>query len=247
MTVIGAHDAGMRGWERRLRELGDEYGLGEEAVGRLRALLVLLAADSHAPTPIREPAAAVDAHVADSLSGLATIAEAESIADLGSGAGFPGLVLAAARPFARVTLVESAGRRAAWLERAAAGAGLANVTVVPARAEEWRPHPALAVITARALAPLPVLVEYAAPLLAPGARLVAWKGAPDPDEEADGRVAAAVLGLAESAVVPVRPFPGVRDRRLYVYTKVGETPAAFPRRAGMATKRPLGVSDRPRR
>jgi 16S rRNA (guanine527-N7)-methyltransferase len=242
-----AHDGGVRGWERRLRELAEEHALYEEAVGRLRALLVLLAAEEHAPTPIREPAQAVDAHVADSLSGLAVVGAPRHIADLGSGAGFPGLVLAAARPGASVILVESVGRKAAWLERATATLGLDNVQVRGERVEAWRPDGRIDLVTARALASLPVLVEYAAPLLAPGGRLVAWKGDPDPAEEADGRAAAAALGLEESAVVPVQPFPGVRDRRLYVYAKVAETPPGYPRRAGAAAKRPLGVSDRHRR
>ena len=234
-----AHDAGVRGWERRLRELAEEHDLYEEAVGRLRALLVLLAAEEHAPTPIREPAQAVDAHVADSLSGLAAVGEARSLADLGAGAGFPGLVLAAVRSGARVILLESVGRKAAWLGHATAMLDMGNVEVRAERVESWRPEARIDVVTARAVAPLPVLVEYAAPLLAPGGRLVAWKGDPDPAEEADGRAAAAALGLEESAVVPVQPFPGVRDRRLYVYAKVAQTPPGYPRRPGMAAKRPL--------
>lgn len=246
----------MGAWERRLGRLGEEHALDKDALARLRRLLVLLVAAEHAPTPVREPGRAIDVHVADSLAGLAAAAirEAGSLADLGSGAGFPGLVLAAARPTARVTLVESGGRRAAWLERAAAESGIANVTVVAARAEEWKPEPPVDVVTARALAPLPVLAEYAAPLLAPGGTLVAWKGAPDAEEEADGRAAAAELGLEAGMPLPVAPFPGVRDRRLYLYVKTRETPPAYPRRPGMAAKRPLraspgsaGASDRRRR
>lgn len=231
----------MSGWERRLRELGEEHGLDPVATGRLRELLLLLAADRYASTSVRDPAEAVDVHVADSLSGLAVSAvrAARRVADLGSGAGFPGLVLAAIHPGVQVTLVESGGRKAAWLERATDELALGNVEVVPARAEEWRPHPPVDLVTARALARLPVLVEYAAPLLARGGTLVAWKGAPDAGEDADGRAAAVHLGLEPGEPVSVTPFPGARKRSLYVYTKVRETPPGYPRRPGMATKRPL--------
>jgi 16S rRNA (guanine527-N7)-methyltransferase len=84
-----------------------------------------------------------------------------------------------------------------------------------------------------------VLAEYAAPLLELGGSLVAWKGARDVDEEAAGAAAAEILGLEPRPPVPVRPFKGSRERNLYVYTKTAPTPERFPRRPGMATKRPL--------
>lgn len=238
--VHGAHHGAVRGWEQRLDKLREEYALERPATERLRDLLLLLAVDRHAPTAIRSPDEAVDAHVADSLSGLRVgpVREACSAADLGSGAGFPGLVLAVARPSARVTLVESARRKAAWLERTAATLGLENVAVASTRVEEWQGGP-VALVTARALAALSVLVEYAAPLLGPEGHLVAWKGTPAPAEEADGRSAAEMVGLAQAEVVVVKPFRGVRGRRLYVYRKVRPTPSRYPRRPGTATKRPL--------
>jgi 16S rRNA (guanine527-N7)-methyltransferase len=95
-------------------------------------------------------------------------------------------------------------------------------------------------VTARAVAALPVLVEYAAPLLRAGGALVAWKGARDPDEEAAGAGAAAALGLEVGAVLHVKPFPEARERHLHVFRKIAPTPAGFPRRPGMAAKRPLG-------
>jgi 16S rRNA (guanine527-N7)-methyltransferase len=84
-----------------------------------------------------------------------------------------------------------------------------------------------------------VLAEYAAPLLREGGVLVAWKGARDPGEEAAAATAADRLGLAQRAVLPVRPFEGARHRHLHVLAKVAPTPAGFPRRPGMARKRPL--------
>ena len=226
----------------RLAALAAQYGLQERAVEALSALLELVATDDTAPTTVRDPTAAVDVHVADSLAGLevASLAAAGRIADLGAGAGFPGLVLAAALPGAAVTLVESVGRKCAFLERAIGAAGLENAEVANARAEEWQAGMgACDAVTARALAPLGVLCEYAAPLLRTGGALVAYKGARDEAEEADAERAAAVLGLERREIRPVRPFAGAEHRTLYVYSKVGEAPSRFPRRPGMARKRPL--------
>ncbi len=225
-----------------LRELAAEHGLPPGAGEQLRALLRVLATDDTAPTTVREPGAAVDVHVRDSLDGLRLpeVRAARRIADLGAGAGFPGLVLAAALPEARVRLVESVGRKCQFMRRATAEAGLANVEVVDARAEDWPQgigdHD---LVTARALAPLNVLVEYAAPLLAVGGHLVAWKGHVDPDEEADGRAAAGALGLGPARRFGVPPRPGADVRSLWVARKEGETPTGYPRRPGMARKRPI--------
>ena len=208
-------------------------------------LLELLAEDDAAPTTVRGPREAVDVHIADSLSGLEVpaVREARRIADLGAGAGFPGLVLAAALPDARVALVESVGKKCAFLERAIEVAGIDRAMVVCARAEEWPAGIAMHdVVTARALAPLAVLAEYAAPLLRVGGTLVAWKGARDPAEEAAAASAATELGLEPGEIVRVKPWKGVDQRHLYLYSKVTETPRRFPRRAGMARKRPLGGS-----
>ncbi|HZI91472.1 MAG TPA: 16S rRNA (guanine(527)-N(7))-methyltransferase RsmG [Thermoleophilaceae bacterium] len=207
-----------------------------------------LAAEADPPTTVREPAEAIDIHVADSLSGLQAEAlpRARRVADIGAGAGFPGLVLAVALPDAQVDLVESGRRKTEVIARLAAAAGVENARAVPSRAEEWADAEgaeAYDAVTARALAPLPVLVEYAAPLLRRRGSLVAWKGARDEAEERAGRAAAAELGLEAADPVRVEPFPAARDRHLHVFRKIGPTPAGFPRRAGMARKRPLGVSE----
>ena len=196
------------------------------------------------------PAEALDTHVADSLSGLAVsdLGRARRIADVGAGAGFPGLALAIALPRARVDLVESAGRKTAVIARLAQAAKLTNARAITARAEDWAGTPAALgggggaydAVVARAVAALPVLVEYAAPLLLDGGVLVAWKGARSADEEAAGAAAAAEVGLAPEEVLRVEPFQGARDRHLHVFRKIAPTPERFPRRAGMAVKRPLG-------
>jgi 16S rRNA (guanine527-N7)-methyltransferase len=92
---------------------------------------------------------------------------------------------------------------------------------------------------ARAVAPLPVLVEYAAPLLRVGGTFVAWKGAREPDVERAGEEAAAQVGLRLGEILKVTPFEGAHSRHLHVFEKTGPTPERFPRRPGMAAKRPL--------
>ena len=143
-----------------------------------------MAAESDPHTTVFEPSKALDIHVRDSLVALELdpVRAATSIADLGAGAGFPGLPLAIALPDARVDLVESAGRKCAVIDRLAAAAGVRNARSLHTRAEELAATDARAtydLVTARAVAPLGVLLEYAAPLLRAGGTFVAWKGAPD--------------------------------------------------------------------
>ena len=196
------------------------------------------------------PAEALDAHEADSLSGLAVsdLGRARRIADVGAGAGFPGLALAIALPRARVDLIEATGRKTAVIGRLAQAAELPNARAITARAEDWARTPAALggggeaydAVAVRAVAALPVLVEYAAPLLREGGVLVAWKGARSGEEEAAGTRAAAEVGLEFEEVRRVESFEGARDRHLHVFRKIAPTPERFPRRAGMAAKRPLG-------
>jgi 16S rRNA (guanine527-N7)-methyltransferase len=227
-----------------VKRVADQYGLSGEAEGRLSRLLEALAAEPDPPTTVRSPEEAVDVHIADSLVALELpqLREARSIADIGAGAGFPGLVLAVALPPARVDLIESSRRKCEVIERLAAAAGIQNARAVPARVEEWgagEGREAYDVVTARALAPLAVLVEYAAPLLHRGGALVAWKGARDADEERAGERAAREVGLDRGSVIAVTPYEGSRNRHLHLYLKVRHTPERFPRRPGMAAKRPL--------
>jgi 16S rRNA (guanine527-N7)-methyltransferase len=228
-------------WRARLRATLDTHAVDvPDAAERLSRLLELLESDPTAPTTVTAPAEGVDVHITDSLEALAlpAVRAAGRIADLGTGAGFPGLPLAVALPDAHVDLVESLGRKCAFLERAVSAAATPNAAVVCARAEVWGARD-VDVVTVRAVAPLAVLVEYAAPLLREGGTLVAWKGVRDADEEAGGAAAAEVVGLEPAEIVELRPRPGADHRTLHLYSKVRETPDRFPRRAGMARKRPL--------
>jgi len=226
-----------------LSAVEERFGLTDAGAIALARFLAIIADDPAAPTTVRAPEAAIDVHLADSLVALElpAVRAARTLADLGAGVGMPGLALAAALPAAVATLVESAARKCAFLRRAAAAMALGDrVEVVCARAEAWAGgHAAHDVVTARAVAALPVLVEYAAPLLRPGGSLVAWKGAVEAEEEADGEAAAAHLGLEPHGYRAVEPYPTARGRRLYVYVKIGPTPNGYPRRPGMARKRPL--------
>jgi 16S rRNA (guanine527-N7)-methyltransferase len=231
-----------------LAALAARYALPEESVSRFTVLLEHLA-DPRAPTTVHAERQAVAVHVADSLAGLEidAVRHAGTLADLGAGAGLPGLVLAGALPRCRVALVESVRRRAEFIAGVASAMGLDNIDVVACRAEEWRDGlGSCDVVTARALAALPVLCEYAAPLLRDGGTLVAWKGELNGDELADGEVAAEVLGLTPPEVRAVIPYASSRNRHLVVCRKARRTPDRYPRRAGMAVKRPLarGVSGR---
>jgi 16S rRNA (guanine527-N7)-methyltransferase len=217
--------------------------LGHGQRGQIELLLSQLADDEHAPTRIRDAEQAMDAHVADSLVALEldAVAHAGRLADLGSGSGFPGLALAVALPKAEVFLVESQRRKCEFLQRLCTAGEVGNARVVCARAEQWRDGiERNDVVVARALAPQPVVVEYAAPLLRMGGTLVDWRGRRDASDEDAGEKACELLGLRRTDVVRVVPFEGATDRHLHVFVKVETTPTRFPRRPGIARKRPLG-------
>lgn len=242
--MTAALDAGARA---AVGELATAHGLPEVAEARLAELAAALSFESDAPTSLRDPGAVVRQHLADSLVALELdeVREARRIVDIGSGAGPPGIVLAIARPDAAVALLEANARKCAFLGRLIGRCGLENATVVNARAETW---PAglgrFDLATARALAPLEVVAEYAAPLLVVGGTLIAWRGRREPESERAADRAAPRLGLEVGEVRSVVPFSGAENRHLHLMSKVVETPSAFPRRAGIALKRPLGRSGR---
>jgi 16S rRNA (guanine527-N7)-methyltransferase len=227
-----------------LESLAARYALDRRQQDQLAALLRELETNEHAPTAVRSPQQAVDVHVADSLVALETdaVRAAATLADLGAGAGFPGLALAVALGGCEVRLVESQTRKCQFLSATVTALEVENTRVICSRAEEWREgacgHD---VVVARALAPQTVVLEYAAPLLRVGGTLVDWRTARSPkDEEAAGR-AAETLGLRRVEVRKVEPFAGARDHHLHLYRKIRDTPERFPRRVGMARKRPLGA------
>lgn len=223
--------------------LATVHSLSQGQVSQLGALLDLTESDEHAPTTVRSAERAVDVHVADSLTALDLdrIRSAASIVDLGAGAGFPGLALAVALPGAEVALVESQRRKCEFLERARACAEIENAHIVCSRVEEWDEGLRRSdVAVARALAAQPVVLEYAAPLLKHGGVLVDWRGRRDSAQEAEAACASKQLGMRLIEIRRTEPYKGARDHHLHVFEKVAETPSRFPRRAGVARKRPLG-------
>ncbi|MGI8864782.1 MAG: 16S rRNA (guanine(527)-N(7))-methyltransferase RsmG [Solirubrobacteraceae bacterium] len=231
-----------------LRSLVQRYGLPGEVHEKLAILLGLIVDDPMAPTTVRQPFRVINDHFADSLVALEldAVRRATVIADLGSGAGFPGLPLALALPSSEVLLLDASARKAAFLDRLVEACGIPNAHGVHVRAESWTEGIGrFDLVTARALAPLDVVAEYAAPLLRRGGSLAAWRGRRDAAAEQAGQAAAAVLGLAPAEIRPVMPYPGAQHRHIHLMTKVGRTPERFPRRPGMARKRPLGGSRPP--
>jgi 16S rRNA (guanine527-N7)-methyltransferase len=176
-------------------------------------------------TALSEPTAARRVLLDDALRALPLLAELEgSVIDVGSGGGSPGIPLAASMPERAFTLLEAERRKCAFLERFAAE--LPNVEVVWGRAEE-QPLDGYGVALAKALAKLPVAIELCLPLVTPGGVAVLWVGR-DVDLDPARRVAERLGGSIESDL-----------DGLTVVRKLTATPSGFPRRSGMAKKRPL--------
>lgn len=166
-------------------------------------------------------------------------------ADLGSGGGIPGIPLAVARPSVELTLIESVGKKCAFLEEAVAAAGLAaRAQVVCARSEDAAAHAPqrerFAIVLARAVAPLATVCELAAPLLATGGYLVAsTTSVALATEETRGEAAGRACGLAARGCWPLARSP-LASSVAAVFEKVTATPDWLPRRPGRARARPLG-------
>ena len=217
----------------------------EGARDALSTLVEMLATERDAPSSVRDPATAWRVHVADSLTGLdfPQLAAARRIADVGSGAGLPGLVLAAALPEASVDLIESVGRKCEFIRLAGDRMAMSNARAICERSETWaggEGREAYDAVTARAVGRLATLAELASPLLTDGGVLVAWKGRRDPDEEAELERAAARLAMAPVEVRWVGPYAGSRHRHLHLLRKAGPPPEDLPRRPGLAKNRPFG-------
>ena len=184
-------------------------------------------------------------HFLDSLTCLPVMREMpmERVIDIGSGAGFPGLPLKIICPGIQLTLVESVGKKADFCRYIASTLGLENVTVLQERAEsigqmgahrqqyDWA--------VARAVAVLPVLVEYLLPLVRVGGAMLAMKGEGAPAEVHSAEYATHLLGGRLRKLIPIT-LPGVvEERYLVVIDKVAATPDSYPRRVGVPTKKPL--------
>ena len=218
--------------------------LDQRAREQLETVLGLLAEERASVSSVVDERA-WRVHVVDSLTGLevSELREAARIGDVGAGAGFPGLALAAALPGAQVDLIDSVGRKCEFMRRAANAAGIVNASVLNTRSEDWAAvegREAYDAVTARAVGRLSTLAELASPLLKPNGVLVAWKGRRDEDEEQQLERAAADLAMRSEQILDVGNRAGSRHRHLHVIRKTGETPPNLPRKPGIAKKRPKG-------
>jgi 16S rRNA (guanine527-N7)-methyltransferase len=198
-------------------------------------------------TALTDPEAVQRRHFLEPLALLAALEEVEplgeSAIDVGSGAGFPGLPIKIVRPALRLTLVEAHGRRAAFLEELVRRLDLKDVTVVKARAEDAARDPrhreSYDLALARAVAPLPVLLELTLPFLRLGGLLATPKGSGARREVREAQAALAALGGFVEAVRPLDTPWAPTPPTLVLVRKVSATPKRFPRRAGIPEKRPL--------
>ena len=196
----------------------------------------------------RDPSKIVAEHLSDSLSCLLirTLWSSRSVIDVGTGGGLPGLPLAISRPDLGVTLLEVTERKVRFLDYTRKRLGLRNVDLIQGRVEDegrkaaYRETFDLAV--ARALADLPVVAEYCAPLVRVGGEILAMKGRLMEEELSRAVAASRELGLEMREVreVKYRAELPQKERRLVVFQKILATPERFPRRPGLAKKRPLG-------
>ncbi|MGN6258821.1 MAG: 16S rRNA (guanine(527)-N(7))-methyltransferase RsmG [Solirubrobacterales bacterium] len=211
---------------------------------KLEAVLALLAEERASVSSVVDQRA-WQVHVIDSLTGLEVpeLRPARRIADVGAGAGFPGLALALALPAAEVDLIESVGRKCEFMRRAIEAAEIPNATVLNTRSEDWAAsegREAYDAVTARAVGRLSTLAELASPLLKPNGVLVAWKGKRDAEEERQLANASADLAMTPEEILDVGNRAGSEHRHLHVIRKTGPTPPNLPRKPGIAKKRPKG-------
>ena len=196
-------------------------------------------------TAITEPRDVAVKHMVDSLTAYdaALFSGAPTVIDVGTGAGFPGIPLKIFDPSIRLTLMDSLAKRLAFLEAVVEDLGLTGVTCVPARAEdaarEQQHRERYDIAVSRAVARLPVLLEYTLPFVKKGGHLIALKGRTAEEEATDAKRALKLLGGRLETIRPVT-LPGLSDKRaVLTITKIAPTPKAYPRKAGTPAKKPL--------
>lgn len=227
--------------------------LDDAAFDKFETYLTLLVdwRDRAGLTAITDPATIQRRHFGESLALVAALRTAGAlspgtpvrIADIGAGAGFPGLAMRIVEPRMELTLIESNGRRCRFLEAVVSALDLANTRVVEARAEEAGRMPDLRgqfdLVVARALAALPVLVEYALPLLHEGGILAAPKGSRAGEELDDAATAIAALGGRAEEPLPLSLPADAPPQQVLRVRRVGPLDDRFPRRPGVPARRPL--------
>ncbi len=227
------------------KDLSLAYSLAPGQISALEQLLDLLAGVSDRNlTAVTGRNRIIDIHFRDSLGllGFREFDAAGSVVDIGSGAGFPGLPLAISRPEKSFTLVEANRKKCEFLASVTRLLDLANVEIISDRAEKVchsKLRESFDLALARAVGPLPVVLEYALPLLDLQGTALFQRGSREAGDEATAAGVAALLGGQLQRISAVSPYPDAKDLNVWVFSKVSPTNARFPRRIGVAKKRPL--------
>lgn len=196
-------------------------------------------------TAIRNPEQIQIKHFLDSLSCLLAMGGScmEQVVDVGTGAGFPGIPLKIACPEIQLTLVESVAKKAQFCRHIVDLLGMRGVEVLPERAENIGQNPIYRQrfdwAVARAVAEMPVLVEYLLPLVRVGGAVLAMKGEGAPAETQAAEHAVRLLGGRLRRLMPVTLPSVVEERYLVIVDKIAATPHGYPRRSGLPAKKPL--------
>ena len=196
-------------------------------------------------TAIRDPAAIAVKHYLDSLTVAKVIPRFDGLRliDVGAGAGFPGLALAIAFPRLRVTLLDATAKKLRFIDQAGQALGLENIRTLHIRAEDAGRHPkhrgAYDLVTARAVAKMPTLMEYTLPLAKRGGQVIAMQGSRANEETNRAAKAIDRLGGELFAIEEIRLPTLDQPRYLVVIDKVKRTPKRYPRQAGIPTRQPI--------
>ena len=229
-----------------MRELDIE--LTPEQLDQLARYLAMVLDENRTTnlTAVREEDAAWRRLIIDSLTVLPGLDELEpgsKVIDVGSGAGLPGMPVAIARPNLQITMLESTGKKAAFIQRAIDALGLPNAKVLQERAETAGQDPkyreSFDACINRAVGPMNVLLEFAMPLVQTGGRVLAMKGPRVEQELEDAGDALTLLGVSELAVIDAYPESFENDLVIVSIIKGSATPEDYPRLPGVPKKQPL--------
>jgi 16S rRNA (guanine527-N7)-methyltransferase len=229
-------------WKSLTQRAG--FTLADEAIAQLNKYLDLLLAANEKMnlTRITDRPSAELLHIADAMTLLPFLpSTAHRLADIGSGGGVPGIVLAILRPDAQVVLIESTAKKASFLTSTSQDLGLTNVTVDPRRAEaiaRTDARESFDIAVARAVGLLPVLVEWLLPLVKPGGSALAMKGPKAAQELRDAQRAITLLGGGPGELLPANLQEGLGHLIIRI-PKIARTPGRFPRDPSVAKHRPI--------
>lgn len=229
-------------------DLSTDFSMQPAQIAQFEKLLeLLLNASDRNLTAVTDPQNIVNVHFRDSLSLLAIpeVRRSAAAVDVGSGAGFPGLPLAIARPDLSMSMIEATKKKCDFINMAIAALALDNASALAVRAEEAgraEMRDASDVSFARAVGPVSLVLEYCLPLVRVGGSAILQRGAGEASDEDSASHAAALLGARLVRIEPYGPYRGAKNLHIWVFLKTAPTPERFPRRPGAARKKPLGGS-----